>query len=248
MVEIDNENLKYATNCELLYKTMGNFLHDITKVNKIIDKYSKAISKSTLTKKDASKVVSICQLSDFISKRIELYRLESNSEIIMAGKKRVRDAYQLWDIYRHIFEDLCKENELSIDMKVFNKNNTEEYDKKTTFCANDSITVLPFLIIDNAVKYSREKSTIKINFFEDNGFLKEIKVSSSPSYIIMEDPAKLIERGYRGANNSSKSSGSGLGLAITKQICDYNNIDLKISIDSDENGKQVFVVILKINE
>ena len=248
VIEIDKENFQHVNNSELLYKNMSDFLHDITKVNKMIDNYSKAITKSNLAKKDVSKLESIYHLSDFISKRIELYRMASNSEIIKTGRKRKRNAYQLWDIYRHVFDDFCKENELVIDMKIYNENHIEENNKGTFFNANDSITILPYLIIDNAVKYSREKSTIKIRFYQNNDILKKMTISSLPSYIIMENPSKLIERGYRATNNTSKSSGSGLGLNIASQICEYNNINLKINIDADESGKQKFVIILEVKD
>lgn len=248
IIKIDKENLQHVNNSELLYKNMSDFLHDITKVNKMIDKYSKAITKNGLVKKDISKLESIYHLSDFISKRIELYRMASNPEIIKTGRKRKRNAYQLWDIYRYIFNDFCKESELNIDMKIYNENHIEENDKGTFFNANDSITILPYLIIDNAVKYSREKSTIKVRFYQNNDILKKMTISSIPSYIIMEDPDKLIDRGYRAANNTSKSSGSGLGLNIANQICEYNDINLKIKIGIDESGKQKFVIILEIME
>ena len=64
----------------------------------------------------------------------------------------------------------------------------------------------------------------------------------------MENTDNFFERGYRASNNTSKSSGSGLGLDIVKQICDYNDIDVSIYIDSDENGSQKFVVLLELKE
>ena len=248
MIEIDNENIHHINNSELLYKSMSDFLHDITKVNKMIDSYSKSITKNNLIRKDVSKLESIYHLSDFITKRIELYRMTSNTEIIRTGKKRKRNAYQLWDIYRHIFDDFCREAKLSIDMKIYNLNHVEENNKSTDFYANDSITILPYLLIDNAVKYSKKDSSIKIRFYQQEGLLKKITISSIPSYVIMEKPKNLFERGYRASNNTSKSSGSGLGLDIVKQICDYNDINVDIYIDSDENGNQKFVVLLELKE
>ncbi len=248
MIKIDNENIRHITNSELLYKSMSDFLHDITKVNKMIDNYSRAITKTNLIKKDVSKLESIYHLSDFITKRVELYRMTSNTEIIRTGKKRKRNAYQLWDIYRHIFDDFCRESKLLIDMKIYNLEHIEESNQATDFYANDSITILPYLLIDNAVKYSKKNSTIKVRFYQQNGMLKKITISSIPSYIIMENTDNFFERGYRASNNTSKSSGSGLGLDIVKQICDYNDIDVSIYIDSDENGSQKFVVLLELKE
>ena len=244
LIEIDEENEKYHADFEQLFKSMGDFLHDVTKVNKMIDTKSHSISKSNLTKRDVAQLESIYHLSDFITKRIELYRFTSNPAIINTGRKSERNAYQLWDIYRHIFNDIGRESGIVIDMKIYNMNHEEENDKQTKFKANDSITVLPYLLIDNAVKYSENNSVIKIRFYQDDGILKKITISSRPSYVVMDDNKLFFERGYRSLNNTSKSSGSGLGLNIVKQICDYNNTKVEIDIDADENGKQKFVIIM----
>ena len=119
---------------------------------------------------------------------------------------------------------------------------------KTTFFATDSITILPFLIIDNAMKYSDENSVIRIKFLSDGNLLKGIKICSTPSYIITESPSAVLERGYRSPNNTSKSSGSGLGLNIVQQICNHNNINMSIEIGVDNNGKQEFIVNLIFDE
>jgi len=248
LIKIDEENAKYQGNCELLYKSMSDFLHDITKVNKMIDNNSKNICKTNLIKRDISKLESIYHLSDFITKRIELYRLTSNPAIIQTGKKRERNAYKLWDIYRHIFNDFCRESNLSIDMKIYNMAHIEENGQDTLFKANDSITILPYLLIDNAVKYSENNSVIKIRFYQSNGNLKKITISSRPSYVIMEDTRLFFQRGYRSSNNTSKSSGSGLGLDIVRQICDFNNINVEIYIDADEEGRQKFVIVMNLEE
>lgn len=247
LIKIDDENNHHINNAELLYKCMSDFLHDITKVNKMIDNYSKSISKKNMTKKDASKLESIYHLSDFITKRIELYRVTSNSEIIRTGKKRERNAYQLWDIYRHVFKDFCQERKLSISMEIYSNNGSKETNKNTKFFANDSITILPYLLIDNAVKYSKEDSVIKISFYQSNGTLTRITITSISSYQIKEDYKLFFKRGYRSINNTSKSSGSGLGLDIVKQICDYNDIEVKIDIDKNEIEEQMFTVTLDFN-
>lgn len=248
LIKIDEENEKNHDDFEQLFKSMNDFLHDVTKVNKMIETKSHSISKADLTKRDAAQLESIYHLSDFITKRIELYRFTSNPAIISTGRKRQRNAYQLWDIYRHIFNDIGRESNIVIDMKIYNMSHEEENDKKTIFEANDSITVLPYLLIDNAVKYSENNSVIKVRFFQDNNILKKITISSRPSYVIVDDSKLFFERGYRSLNNTSKSSGSGLGLNIVKQICDYNNIKIEIDIDADENGKQKFVISMNFDD
>lgn len=246
LIEIDEYNEKNDKDFELLFNSMSDFLHDISKVNGMIGTNSRDIAKCSLSKRDASKLDNIYYLSDFITKRIELYRFISNPAMINTGRKRVRNAYKLFDIYRHIFNNVGKVENISIEMNVVDMNGEKANDDITTFEATDSITILPYLLIDNAIKYSQENSIIKIDFYQENSLINKIIVSSNPSYVIMDKPKDLFLRGYRSENNTSKSSGSGLGLDIVKQICDYNGIDVKIDIDCNQNGQQVFMVVMTI--
>ena len=227
---------------DLSFQSASDFLHDVTKANGMIARKAKTIS-SNLSKNDSALLASIRYLSDFINKRIELYRYISNPAMISVGQQRQREAYKLWDIYRHIFSDVGREKQIRFLMKTFDENNNEAMDAGTIFFANDSISVLPFLVLDNALKYSNEKSNVEINFYQSNGVLKKMEIISRPSYVIQEEPNVFFERGYRSTNNkSSKSSGSGLGLHIVKQICDYNEIFVCIDIDFDDTGKQLFIM------
>ena len=99
-----------------------------------------------------------------------------------------------------------------------------------------------------SLNFSNEESEISINIYQKNEMVKRIEVENYPSYIITENIDMFFERGFRSKNNTSKSSGNGLGLSIVKQICDYNRIDVKLDISSDKNGKQLFKVILNMNE
>ena len=246
-IEIDNNNEKNLNNYESSFNNMNDFLHDITKVNKLIESCSKDISLDNLSKKERAKRESIIHLSDFISKRIDLYRYVSNPEIIKIGRKRERDAYKLWDIYRYIFTELGHSKNINIDMKKYNLEGVEEKSDHTLFEATDSITALPFLLIDNAIKYSKNESTVQINFYQKDDNLKKIEICSIPSYKIEESPIKFFERGYRSSNNTSKSSGSGLGLSIVKQICEFNDIGISLHVLSDnDNKQQTFKVELEV--
>ena len=97
------------------------------------------------------------------------------------------------------------------------------------------------------MKYSKEDSAITVFFYQNKGYLERMKISSYPSYVIVENPNRFIERGYRAKDNTSKSSGSGLGLSILQQICEFNDIKLSLSLDMDEDGKQLFVIEMVFN-
>lgn len=247
LLEIEENYEENSSKYENAFYNISDFLHDITKVNTLIGKKSKGISKTNMTKRDKAKLESVIHLSDFITKRIDLYRYISNPTLITIGRKRETDAYKLWDIYRYIFVEIGYESGISIDMEVLNINDNEISEASTKFLATDSVSIIPFLLIDNAIKYSTPNSTIKVKFFEDLGFLKKIVVCSTPSYAITENPNIFFNRGYRSPNNTSKSSGSGLGLSIVKQICDHNNIKINLDLGVSADGKQEFIVNMQIN-
>lgn len=246
LINIDEELEVISLENDLREKCINDFLHDINKSNKIIEENIKQISKNNLVNKDRNRLLSSIQLTGFFKKRVELYKYVSNPFLVQTGKLREKEAFKLFDMYRKIFEEIGKESDIRIILKNIDMDTMEESNNSTKFEANDSIDVLPFIIIDNALKYSKSASEIYIYVYQSNGLLSKIEIINSPSYIITEDVNNFFLRGYRSENNTSKSSGSGLGLSIVKQICEYNQIEAKLELDSDEFGKQLFKVILQV--
>ena len=248
LINIDEELLYYEEENKLAMDCINDFFHDVNKSNRLISDNLTQISKGKLSSKDKNRLISSIKLTDFFTKRVDLYRIVSNPALIQTGRLRERDAFALFDLYRKIFEEIGKKNNITIQISNIDIEDNILSNNSTTFRANDSITVLPFLLIDNALKYSKENSIIKIIVYQLKGYARKIVISNNPSYIITEDLSKFFLRGYRSYQNTSKSSGSGLGLSIVKQICDYNNIEVILNADVDENGQQIFEVIMNIRE
>jgi signal transduction histidine kinase len=73
-------------------------------------------------------------------------------------------------------------------------------------------------LVSNAIKYSPENSTIKINGITENGHLV-VSVSDQGIGISEEDQRHLFERFYR-ASNTTSIQGTGLGLHIVRRYLD----------------------------
>ncbi|PID47260.1 MAG: histidine kinase [Proteobacteria bacterium] len=94
--------------------------------------------------------------------------------------------------------------------------------------------------LSNAIKYSFENSTIKIElcYFDESKIDFTIQTHSKP----IENKEKIFDGFYR---ENEARGGFGLGLGIVKDICDKNLV--KININSNKNHTK-FTYRFRINE
>jgi len=106
----------------------------------------------------------------------------------------------------------------------------------------EEMTQLLTILLDNAIKYSTSKSTIKIVLKEKNNLIT-LSVTNNGETIKKGEEEKIFDRFYRTDKSRNRKNGSyGLGLAIAKNI--VTNHNGKISASSSD-GKTTFKVLLK---
>lgn len=98
-------------------------------------------------------------------------------------------------------------------------------------------------LLDNAVKYSRKQSDIRLSARGRNGEI-ELSVSDDGIGIAREDLPRIFERFYRAdkARSSDKIRGTGLGLAIVKHIAQLHGG--RVEADSELGKGTTIRVIL----
>lgn len=89
-------------------------------------------------------------------------------------------------------------------------------------------------LLENAIRYSSTKGTIKIIGSQDiKGYVK-ISIIDEGLGISSEDIPHIFERLYRGEKSRNKETGgSGLGLAITKSIIELHSGEIGVKQNSD---------------
>ena len=93
-------------------------------------------------------------------------------------------------------------------------------------------------LIDNAIKYSIQQSTIQIRTGIDNGLLT-VSIQDEGIGIAKEKQDKIFDKFYQ-CEESHKKQGSGLGLSIVKRILEL----LEGTIDCDsEEGKGTTMIV-----
>ncbi len=99
-------------------------------------------------------------------------------------------------------------------------------------------------LIDNAVKYSYLNSIISLVLKKPGNKNVEIKVENEGREISKSEIPYIFNRFYRSNEIRAEINGSGLGLAIAKEIVELHRG--KISVESNEEGKTVFSVLLPL--
>ena len=172
------------------------------------------------------------RMSELVEELLCLARLDDKT-----GHKLVKEEFCLSDVFL--------QTALPFESKVFEMGkqfNVEAqpdlYYKGDTSSIRHVLTIL----IDNAIKYSKENGEISVKLYAHSG-KKIIEVYNTGEGVPKDNLNKIFERFYRQDEaRNSKSGGYGLGLAIARSSVEAH--DGKISAQS-EYGKWIkFTVVL----
>jgi signal transduction histidine kinase len=109
---------------------------------------------------------------------------------------------------------------------------------------NNRLKQLVCILIDNAIKYSKEKGTIKVSLTK-NQDKTVLLINNTGEPIPKEKMPYIFERFYRiDESRTRKKDGYGLGLAIGKTIADSHNG--KIAVRSSEAEGTTFTVVFSL--
>jgi len=96
-------------------------------------------------------------------------------------------------------------------------------------------------LVENAVHYSPESATIRLEAAQENGSVR-ISVSDSGPGIPPDDLSRVFERFYRVDKSRSRPGGTGLGLAIVKHLVELHGG--QASAENRPEGGARFVITL----
>lgn len=140
-------------------------------------------------------------------------------------------------IFSEVYEKIKPLAELK---KLSLKTNFKE---KFIFADEEAFKKLLAVLLDNAVKYNKEKGLIEVSSQRKNKFV-EIKISDTGIGIDKEDIPHIFDRFYRAEKSRSKEEykGYGLGLSLAKRIIELHNG--KILVKSKPGEGSTFIILL----
>lgn len=234
-------------------EALDNAIHEIHNLTNQLtsraDKLSTAISRHHLDIEYIDVLSkNIYAISNLMAIRLDSYKLEVDPSNIKAISripigifKKVEKAYKC-------LHERASQKELRINLvgKSYN-----------TFEAGPLLEIAFFIILENAIKYSPQGSTITVNFNEKGDTL----TLSFSNWSIRPDKSesikRYVERGYRGKSveNQNTTEGRGIGMYLLNQICatfgvkfSYNyNLKEHKSFNNDGYSYAIFHIDLKFS-
>lgn len=197
-------------------KAAISILHDIQKTNSLIRSNAETLIRSqkggsTFEDKfenSPDSLKSVYKASELLSNQMELINLFSNPDMITAGKKRPFEVYRFFDKIRLLYLPKAKNKNCKVNLSPFS----------SSIEAYDSFALIPLILIDNALKYSKSNESIQVLFSENKDTITCRIVSVGP-LIREEEKMSIFEMYHKGIHSYNYSSeGSGIGLYLAKCI------------------------------
>lgn len=235
---LENNNAKLKSELD----SWMNLKHETAKLNSSI--LSLAEDLNTLSrqlcegdKKDSKELKRISDLSttiihtaSIIDSRIVYAELELNKGLIDKQTRFTSTIYKKFDKARYVLSKEASEKKIKIDFK-----NNSTY----SIQAIKAFDCVPFIILDNAIKYSPKNNYVEVQFNETSDDLEVVTSSIGPK-VEQGNLDKLLERGFREPNAAIVGvSGQGLGLYIANQLCLHHDIQL-IPYSNHNRGNYTF--------
>lgn len=165
-----------------------------------------------------SRLKTLYHAISLLDNRLKLMPIINNPEAAKFGQLSMSSPYKIFDKMIRLFK--VNEKKASIQLKP------NQYITFETF-VYDSFIAIPFLLIDNAIKYSKPYSEILVYFQQDGAYLN-IEVCSYGPLVSDSSLEKIFEKGFKDKNAQKYSSkGSGIGLYLAQTVAKAHNFEIK---------------------
>lgn len=204
---------------------VDDIFHDVRKFNQQIKVKNDKIYKRAQQHKRLGDILeatkSIQQLGWFLTLWLNNHDFIYNEELLRADVKSSYNIYRIIDKVKKCIKERADQKNIKIEMSSrFECKDMQAY---------DCIELLPYIFLDNAIKYSTNGETIHIDI-EEVKEIQHVKIRSLGPVAFEQEVPKLFEQGYRSKNAIDLTQdGMGIGLYTAKCICELNDIKLELA-------------------
>jgi light-regulated signal transduction histidine kinase (bacteriophytochrome) len=241
---LKRENAAVKEDAKRITEILDSALHEVRRFSAQLSKFSEKLSRDTKNNAELNLTAqSIFYTAGMISSRLAYTDIELNPRALESQTAIKSGIYKKFDKAKRILSEEAREKNLSV--KLVGESRTE-------ILALPVFELLPFVLIENAIKYSPKSQDITISFDSFAG-RQSVVINSIGPALEKDEFRTLFGKGTRG-KSANKISGQGLGLYLAKKVCEYHDIDI-VAEPGKENLYEVngvrnseFRIVLSFNQ
>jgi light-regulated signal transduction histidine kinase (bacteriophytochrome) len=230
-IELNKQVDKTRTELNEVNQFMQQTFHEIRKLNRDLKSQSEEMNINIDrfpggTDKDFFKyrIQNVYATSALVSIRLDAYDLISNPLGVTASNPISLAVYKKFEKVKHCLDNKSKLHKVDINFKG---------NSYTTIPGYEIFELLPYVLFENALKYSPENQNILVEFSNQLGN-EIIKVTNVGPRVEKQELETIFEKNKRGRLAAQHFNGTGIGLYFAKQVCDIHGI--KIQAASEPQG------------
>jgi signal transduction histidine kinase len=196
-------------------------LHELSTPIATIQANCEVMAKSTTDEKELTRISRISKAANRLMELYEELEWSIKNDSGIQPKTKLMPAGLIEEIIEEFEQKLLKKKlttKLTLDDDLIE---IDYYGLKKSFSN----------IIDNAIKYSFDKTEIEISWVKKVFYVKNIGEEIKPEEIM-----NIFDRYYRG---ESIHQGYGIGLSAVKSFCDKNDISVKINSQNNTTNVEL---------
>ena len=208
-----------------LQSIVSSGVHEFRNVNKDLYNIAYSLERELNNSRNVQRshleaAKSVVELSEMMKSRSDIFDVITNPSLAQIKDQDVH-VYRAFDRARRSIIASSASRKLSLRMSGASDSRAR---------AVQMFDVVPYILLQNAVKYSFDGEEVQINVIEDGGAIRATVSSWGPA-LSDDERSKVFAPGFRGKRAESfESQGSGMGLFVVKRLiefCDSASVSLE---------------------
>ena len=212
-------------------QVLRDTMHDVREFNRVIKANSEMLTRLLQIESEGSalslnvqnannargQALAIFQTAQMVSARLDLIDFETNPEVFSSERKITGSIYGKFDKARKMLFPRARHKNISISIDGESRKKSEIY---------PVFDILPFLLVENAVKYAPSNSQVAITVDEYPRSI-DVKIESMGPVVEKDELPKIDTKGFRSIEaKKTGEKGSGFGLYFAKFVGDLHDASL----------------------
>lgn len=211
----------------LIERTLDSTLHEIRRFSAEVSTHAEELSKALMRNENGPETKAMAQtvffIAGMISSRLAFTDIELNPGAIRSQQRVRSGLYKKFDKARRVLEERARHKRVRIELLGASHKEIE---------ALPAFECVPFVLLDNAVKYSPQGQDVSVRFDEGYGRLR-ITVQNIGPTVEPAELAQVFKRGQRGSLAlRSGIAGDGQGLYLALYLCELHGIRIRATSSS----------------